>query len=290
MLTLSSLRRVPSGGRRALATAGLASVAVIGTMFSGTAAAAADTPPASGQSSALGGYAVNLAADSTTITPATPTIAISVNHSSVYKRHPVFVTGVAKVGNVADRGRYVVLQINVNHAWTSIAHAYTAANGAVRFTVKPTVTRAYRIATPALKSGDATILRAAASGARAVKAVDIGAAIVTYAAKFKGHRYAYGAAGPRVFDCSGLVQYVYKHVADIKLPHKASSQDHHGKRVSRANARPGDLIFFRSGGHVYHVAIYTGHNMMWEAPHPGAHVRHVTIWSKKVEFRRLVQH
>jgi cell wall-associated NlpC family hydrolase len=87
------------------------------------------------------------------------------------------------------------------------------------------------------------------------------------------------------------VQYVYRHVVGMALPHRAASQARYGVRVSRAQARPGDLIFFLSaGGGVHHVAIYTGNNMMWEAPNGGSAVRHVRIWSNRIEFRRLIRH
>jgi uncharacterized protein YfaT (DUF1175 family) len=61
------------------------------------------------------------------------------------------------------------------------------------------------------------------------------------------------------------------------------------KHISRKDARPGDLIFVHNGsGYVHHVAIYAGNGTWWEAPHTGSWVRHVKIWSNKIEFRRLV--
>jgi cell wall-associated NlpC family hydrolase len=131
---------------------------------------------------------------------------------------------------------------------------------------------------------------AAASVAAARRAVDIGRSIVAFAATLRGRPYVFGAAGPRAFDCSGLVAYVYRHILGITLPHQSGAQAHYGARVSRAAARAGDLVVFRNAnGSVYHVAIYAGHGMIWEAPHPGASVRHVPLWSTNVEFRRLIK-
>ena len=66
--------------------------------------------------------------------------------------------------------------------------------------------------------------------------------------------YRYGGESPSGFDCSGLVQYVYsKH--GVQLPRRSSDQARYGKSVSIRDARPGDLIFFKSGGRVNHVGI-----------------------------------
>lgn len=36
-------------------------------------------------------------------------------------------------------------------------------------------------------------------------------------------------------------------------------------RISRSEAQAGDLVFFTSGGSAYHVGIYAGDNMMYDA-------------------------
>jgi cell wall-associated NlpC family hydrolase len=102
-----------------------------------------------------------------------------------------------------------------------------------------------------------------------------------------GDPYAWGGAGPNRFDCSGLTMYVYQRAAGERLPHSSSAQVGRTKRISRAAARPGDLVFFHDGGGVYHVAIYAGHNKVWHAPGSGQRVTRASIWTGSVFFGRV---
>jgi cell wall-associated NlpC family hydrolase len=47
------------------------------------------------------------------------------------------------------------------------------------------------------------------------------------------------------------------------------------------------LVFFHSGGSVYHVAIYAGNNYIWHAPHTGAKVRKEKMWTQNVWYGRI---
>src|SRR5689334_19277857 len=67
------------------------------------------------------------------------------------------------------------------------------------------------------------------------------------AAKMVGAPYRYGGASPKGFDCSGLVQWSYRH-AGITLPHNTEQQRRLGQRVRLADLRPGDLLFFDQRG------------------------------------------
>lgn len=96
------------------------------------------------------------------------------------------------------------------------------------------------------------------------------AAAVAYAYGKLGSPYVWGATGPHAFDCSGLVQAAY-HSAGVSLPRTTYSQIDAGRRVSRSELLPGDLVFFYSG--VSHVGIYVGHGQMIHAPNPSAPVR-----------------
>lgn len=75
-------------------------------------------------------------------------------------------------------------------------------------------------------------------------------------------------------DCSGLTSYVYS-MMGIKLPRQSDAQLYQGVRTNIKNAKPGDLIGWKRGGH---VAIYAGNGMMIESPKPGGQVRYVPIW------------
>src|SRR4051812_3190889 len=57
-----------------------------------------------------------------------------------------------------------------------------------------------------------------------------------------GRPYAWGAAGPSSFDCSGLVQYAYS-AAGVRVPHSSGALSTLGTPVDRANLQPGDLVF-----------------------------------------------
>jgi cell wall-associated NlpC family hydrolase len=115
----------------------------------------------------------------------------------------------------------------------------------------------------------------------------LGLRAVAIAKAQKGKPYRYGASGPRAFDCSGLTTYVYRKRLHRKLPRTSSAQYRWAKRISRASARPGDLVFFASRGRVYHVGIYAGRNRMWHASRPGQPVKLARIWTKPYAFGRV---
>jgi cell wall-associated NlpC family hydrolase len=142
----------------------------------------------------------------------------------------------------------------------------------------------------ALSQSGITVKAAAYQAAQSKAAASKMAAnrIMTEAAKHKGKRYKFGAAGPKRFDCSGYTMYVYKKAAGKKLPHKANLQQRYGKAVAKSQARPGDLIIIRSGTKGTHAGIYAGGGKMWAAPRTGKTVTKQKIWSKNYVVRRLV--
>ena len=107
-----------------------------------------------------------------------------------------------------------------------------------------------------------------------------GVAAVAAAASVAGTPYRTGGASPRTgFDCSGLVTYVYKTRLKRAVPRTADQQYRASIHLRKNQMRKGDLVFFLSAGHAYHVGIYAGGNKMWHAPKPGKSVRLVTIWT-----------
>lgn len=96
------------------------------------------------------------------------------------------------------------------------------------------------------------------------------AAAVSYAYSKLGSPYVWGATGPDAFDCSGLMQAAYRS-AGISLPRTTYAQIDAGRRVSRSELLPGDLVFFYSA--ISHVGIYVGNGQMVHAPNPSAPVR-----------------
>lgn len=96
-------------------------------------------------------------------------------------------------------------------------------------------------------------------------------AIVDGAYSFLGSPYVFGAADPSVgFDCSGLAYYLYRNYAGITLNRSSYTMVNNGYAVSRDNLRPGDLLFFNSGGNsgISHVGIYVGNGQMIHASTP----------------------
>jgi cell wall-associated NlpC family hydrolase len=95
--------------------------------------------------------------------------------------------------------------------------------------------------------------------------------VVNIAKKYLGAPYRWGAAGPNSFDCSGFTMFVYRQVG-VSLPHSSRAQINCGQRVSRADIKPGDLVFF--GSPIHHVGLYVGGGQMIHAPHSGSTVRY----------------
>ncbi|MFJ3665504.1 NlpC/P60 family protein [Streptomyces sp. NPDC090106] len=93
---------------------------------------------------------------------------------------------------------------------------------------------------------------------------------VSYAYSKLGSPYVWGATGPDAFDCSGLMQAAYRS-AGVSLPRTTYAQIDAGRRVSRSELAPGDLVFFYSG--ISHVGLYIGNGQMIHAPNPSAPVR-----------------
>ncbi len=83
--------------------------------------------------------------------------------------------------------------------------------------------------------------------------------LLAYAFTFKGTPYVYGVMSPKGFDCSGFTSYVFKKFG-IRLNRTSRGQVNDGRRVTREDIKPGDLVFFngRAGrGGVGHVGIVT---------------------------------
>jgi cell wall-associated NlpC family hydrolase len=113
---------------------------------------------------------------------------------------------------------------------------------------------------------------AAPAAGPAAFTVKLAARAVTAALAQQGTPYVYGGAAPGGFDCSGLVQWIYKQVG-ITLPRTAASQSAVGHPVSLSQLQPGDLLFFYQP--VDHVVVYVGNGKIAEASQPGhpVHVR-----------------
>jgi murein DD-endopeptidase len=112
------------------------------------------------------------------------------------------------------------------------------------------------------------------------------------AAKMVGKPYKYGGSSPAGFDCSGLVQYSFRH-AGVTLPHHTVKQRSVSRRVKIAELQRGDLLFFdQEGKKNSHVGIYLGDGRFVHAPSSGKSVRSDALsnpyWKKHLsEVRRI---
>jgi len=105
----------------------------------------------------------------------------------------------------------------------------------------------------------------------AVPASGRAAVAVAAARSALGKPYVWGAAGPGSFDCSGLMQWSYAQ-AGVSLPRTSQAQRAAGRQVPLSQARPGDLVTYRSDAS--HVGMYVGNGQVIHAPYPGAPVRY----------------
>ena len=85
-----------------------------------------------------------------------------------------------------------------------------------------------------------------------------GAAIVATAKTFIGVPYVFGGITPAGFDCSGLLQFVFK-LNGHTIPRLADEQYNLGRKADIKKLSPGDLVFFSTyTDGVSHSGIYVG--------------------------------
>src|SRR3569623_502282 len=114
--------------------------------------------------------------------------------------------------------------------------------------------------------------------ARAPSAASAGTAndVLFRAIALVGTPYRWGGNTPESgFDCSGLVDYIYRNAADILLPHSSRSMAQmDGRKVRHMTVlASGDLVFFDIGGDISHVGVYVGKGRFVHAPNSGGTVR-----------------
>jgi len=193
--------------------------------------------------------------------------------------------------NIPD-GDAVVVPAVTPPAINSVVKAADTAARALNPTPAPAPTKTPAPKTPAptktpapAKTPAPTKTPAVAPAAVTVE-LGVAARAVTEALAQQGTPYVYGGNAPGGFDCSGLVQWVYKEVG-IALPRTAAAQATVGHPVSLSQLQPGDLLFFYQP--VDHVVIYVGNGKIAEASQPGTpvHVRPMYL-NGFVGARRIV--
>ncbi|MDQ6687431.1 MAG: C40 family peptidase [Actinomycetota bacterium] len=104
---------------------------------------------------------------------------------------------------------------------------------------------------------------------------------IAFARAQLGEPYQWGAAGPSSWDCSGLTMMAWR-AGGVSLAHYTVAQYEETTHISVGSLRPGDLLFWgatNNPGSIHHVAMYLGNGMMIQAPHTGANVEVVSMYS-----------
>lgn len=111
--------------------------------------------------------------------------------------------------------------------------------------------------------------------------------------QWAGTPYRYGGEGREGIDCSALMQHIFKAQFNYLLPRTAAEQMTKGRRIARADLKPGDLIFFKPSRRLNHVALYLGNGrFMHASSSQGVMISKLnnTYWARRyVQARRPLE-
>ena len=77
------------------------------------------------------------------------------------------------------------------------------------------------------------------------------------------------------FDCSGMIQFVYKNALGVSLPRTARDMAAASRKIPDSRLKAGDLVFFNTGGanKYSHVGLYIGNGDFIHAPSSGKTIK-----------------
>lgn len=91
-----------------------------------------------------------------------------------------------------------------------------------------------------------------------------------------GTPYRWGGSSTATgFDCSGMIQFVYKNALGVSLPRTARDMAAASRKISDNQLKAGDLVFFNTGGssQYSHVGLYIGNGEFIHAPSSGKTIK-----------------
>ena len=103
-----------------------------------------------------------------------------------------------------------------------------------------------------------------------------------------GTPYRWGGSSTATgFDCSGMIQFVYKNALGVSLPRTARDMAAASRKITDNQLKAGDLVFFNTGGssQYSHVGLYIGHGEFIHAPSSGK-----TIKTEKLSSQYYAKH
>ncbi len=99
-----------------------------------------------------------------------------------------------------------------------------------------------------------------------------------------GAPYLYGGSGRDGIDCSAFMQVLFTSVHGMSVPRTAREQYAASVRISMAELKEGDLVFFNTTGGVSHVGMYLANNRFVHASKNGVTISNLLeeYWSKHI--------
>ena len=91
-----------------------------------------------------------------------------------------------------------------------------------------------------------------------------------------GTPYRWGGSSTATgFDCSGMIQFVYKNALGVSLPRTARDMAAASRKIPDNQLKAGDLVFFNTGGssQYSHVGLYIGNGEFIHAPSSGKTIK-----------------
>ena len=91
--------------------------------------------------------------------------------------------------------------------------------------------------------------------------------VIQTALSLLGTPYRFGGTTPEGFDCTGFINYVYRHSVGTVLPRESHSLILVGKPISAKDLQPADLVYFKiERQKPLHTGIYIGNGKFIHAP------------------------